>query len=142
MQKKKLLCMLSAVAKWHLKANETFFNISLKNLCIFKSEYIHSISIQGNFLYNWNTKTHILSPKKFSFAFLSHLLFVGYIFQLRHLQAYDKRGLSFVWKRHVPTGNRYVVRCGWSHSDLFLKIDTRKKETKPLKNTLKGVSFQ
>ena len=31
---------ISAVAKWHLKANETFFNIFLKHLSIFKSEYI------------------------------------------------------------------------------------------------------
>ena len=85
---------------------------------------------------------HILSPKKFSFAFMSHLLFVGYIFQSRHLLAYYKRGLSLVWRRHVLTGNRYVVRCGRSHSDWFLKIDAPKKERKSLKNTLKGVSFQ
>ena len=73
---------------------------------------------------------------------MSYLLFVGYIFQLRHSQAYYERGLSFVWKRHVPAGNRYVVRCGGSHSDLFHKKSTHKKETKSLKNTLKGVSFQ
>ena len=122
--------------------NETFFNIFLKNLCIFKSEYIRSNSILRHILYNWVKKLHILSPKKCSFAFMSHLLFVGYIFQLRHLQACYKRGLSFVWKRHVPTGNRYVVRCGRSHSDSFLKKGTDKKETKFLKNTLKGVTFQ
>ena len=85
---------------------------------------------------------HILRPKKFSFAFISHLIFVGYIFQSRHLQTYYKRGLSIVWGRHVPTGNRYVLKCGRSHSDLFLKIDIPKKETKSLKNTLKGVNFQ
>ena len=85
---------------------------------------------------------HILRPKKFSFAFMSHLIFVGYIFQSRHLQTYYKRGLSIVWGRHVPTGSRYVLKCGRSHSDLFLKIDIPKKETKSLKNTLKGVSFQ
>ena len=84
---------------------------------------------------------HILRPKKFSFAFVSHLLFVGYIFQSRHLQAYYKRGVIVAWRRHVPTGNRYVVRCGRSHSDVFLKIDIPKKETKSLKNTLKEVSF-
>ena len=83
---------------------------------------------------------HILRPKNFSFAFMSHLIFVGYIFQSRHLQTYYKRGLTIVW--HVPTGNRYVLKCGSSHSDLFLKIDIPKKETKSLKNTLKGVSFQ
>ena len=64
---------------------------------------------------------HVLRPKKFSFAFMSHLLFVGYIFHSRHLQAYYKHGLSVVLKRHVPNGNRYVVRCGMSHSNLFLK---------------------
>ena len=85
---------------------------------------------------------HILRPKSFSFAFMSHLLFVGYIFQSQHLQAYYKRDLIVVWKRQVPTGNRYVVRCGRSHSDLFLKIDTPKKEIKSFKNTLKEVSFQ
>ena len=85
---------------------------------------------------------HILRPKTFSFAFMSHLIFVGYIFQSRHLQTYYKRGLSIVSGRHVPTGNRYVLKCGRSHSDLFLKIDIPKKETKSLKNTLKGVSFQ
>ena len=62
---------------------------------------------------------------------MSHLLFVGYIFQSQHLQAYYKRGLSVVWRRHVPTGNRYVVRCGRSHCDLFLKIDTPKKRQNP-----------
>ena len=36
----------------------------------------------------------ILKLKKFSFAFMSHLLFVGYIFQSRHLQAYFKRVLG------------------------------------------------
>ena len=85
---------------------------------------------------------HILRPKKFSFAFMSHLLFVAYIFQSQHLQAYYKHSLIVVWRRHVPTGNRYVVRCGRSHSNLFLKIDTPKKETKSSKNTLKEVSFQ
>ena len=65
---------------------------------------------------------------------MSHLLFVGYIFQLRQLQVYYKLGLSFVWRKHVPTGNRYIVRCGRSHSDLFIKIDTHKKEAKSLKN--------
>ena len=72
---------------------------------------------------------------------MSHLLFVGYIFQSRRLQAYYKRGVIVAWRRHVPTGNRYVVRCGRSHSDVFLKIDIPKKETKSLKNTLKEVSF-
>ena len=85
---------------------------------------------------------YILRPKKFSLAFMSHLLFVGYISQSQHLQAYYKRGLIVVWRRHVPTGNRYIVRCGRSHSDLFLKTDTSKKETKSFKNTLKEVSFQ
>ena len=85
---------------------------------------------------------HILRPKNFFFAFISHILFVGYIFPSRHLQAYFKRGLSVVWRRHVPTGNRYVARCGRSHSDWFFKIDAPKKETKSLKNTLKRVSFQ
>ena len=46
---------------------------------------------------------HILRPKKFSVAFMSHLLFVAYIFQSRHLQEYCKRGLSVAWRRHVPT---------------------------------------
>ena len=59
---------------------------------------------------------HILRPKQFYFAFMSHLLFARYIFQPRHLQAYYKRGLRVVWRKHVPTGNRYVVRCGRSHS--------------------------
>ena len=85
---------------------------------------------------------HILRPKKFSFTFMSHLIFVGYIFQSRHLQTYYERGLSIVGGRHVPTGSRYVLKCGRSHSDLFLKIDIPQKETKSLKNTLKGVSFQ
>ena len=49
---------------------------------------------------------HILGPKKFSFAFMSHLLFVGYIFQSRHLQAYLKCGLGVVWRRHGPTDDR------------------------------------
>ena len=80
---------------------------------------------------------HILRPKKFSCTFLSHLIFVGYIFQLRQLQTYYERGLSIVWRRHVPTGNRYVLKCGRSHSGLLLKIDIPKKETKSLKNTLK-----
>ena len=34
--------------------NETFFNIFLKNLCIFKCEYIHSNSILRHFFYNWD----------------------------------------------------------------------------------------
>ena len=79
---------------------------------------------------------HILRPKQFYFAFMSHLLFARYIFRPRHLQAYYKRGLRVVWRKHVPTGNRYVVRCGRSHSDLFRKIDTP-TETKSLKNSLK-----
>ena len=54
---------------------------------------------------------HILRPKKFSFAFMSHLLFVGYIFQSRLLQTYYKRDLSVVWKRRVATGNRQVLNC-------------------------------
>ena len=73
---------------------------------------------------------------------MSQLLFVGYIFQSQHLQAYYKRDLIVVWRRQVPTGNRYVVRCGRSHSDLLLKIDTPEKETKSFKNTLKEVRFQ
>ena len=62
---------------------------------------------------------------------MSHSLFVGYIFQLRHLQALYKHDLIVVWRRYVLTGNRFVVRCGRSHSDLFLEIDTVKKETNP-----------
>ena len=85
---------------------------------------------------------HILRPKKFSFAFMSHLIFDGYIFQSRHLQTYYRRGLSIVRRRNVPPGNRYVLKCGRSHSNLFLKIDIPKKEPKSLKNILKGVSFQ
>ena len=54
---------------------------------------------------------NILSSKKFYLAFMSHLLYVGYIFQSQHLQAYYQRGLSVVWGRHVPTGNSDVVRC-------------------------------
>ena len=70
---------------------------------------------------------YILRPKKFTFAFMSYLLLVRYIFQLWHLQAYYKRGLIVVWRRRVPTGSRYVLGCVRSHSDLFLKIDTNKK---------------
>ena len=84
---------------------------------------------------------HILGPKKFSFTFMSHLLFVGFIFQSRHLQAYFKCGLGVVWRRHGPTDDRYVVRCGRSHSHWFFKIDAPNKVTKSFKNTLKGVSF-
>ena len=72
---------------------------------------------------------------------MSHLIFVGYIIQSRHLQAYYEGGLRIFWKRHVATGNRYVLKCGRSNADLFLEIDTPKKETKSLKNTLKRVSF-
>ena len=86
-------------------------------------------------------KMHNLRLKKLSSAFMSHLLFVGYIFQSQHLQGYYKRGLSIVWRRRVPTSNRYVSKCGRNHSDLFLKIDTPKRWTNSMKNTLKGVSF-
>ena len=72
---------------------------------------------------------HILRPKKFSFAFMSHLIFVGYIFQSRNLLTYCKRGLSIVWIRYVLTGNIYVLKYGRSRSDLFLKRDIPKKET-------------
>ena len=78
-------------------------------------------------------KMHILRPKKFSFAFMSHLLFLGYICQSRHLQAHYKRGLSILWRRHAPTGNRYELKCGRNHSDLFLKIDTPKRWTNSMK---------
>ena len=83
---------------------------------------------------------HKLRLKKLSFAFMSHLLFVRYIFQSQHLQGYYKRGLSIAWRRRVPT-SRYVSKCGRNHSDLFLKIDTRKRWTNSMKNTLKRVSF-
>ena len=49
--------------------------------------------------------------KKVSFALMSHLLFVGYIFPLRHLQTYYKRGLSIAWERIVPIGNRHGLNC-------------------------------
>ena len=74
----------------------------------------------------------ILRRKKFYFTFMSDLLSAGYIFQSRHLQAYYKHGLSIVWRGHVPTCNRYVLKCGRSHSDLFHKIDTPKKRDKIL----------
>ena len=135
------------------KANETFFNIFLKNLCIFKSEYIHSNSILRHFLYNWD-KTNYLSlflilqenayfkAWKIFFRHYTSCIICWIYFQSRQLQAYYKRGLSVVWGRHVLTGNRYLLTCGSSRSNLFFKIDTPKNETKSLKNTLKEVSFQ
>ena len=53
---------------------------------------------------------------------MSHIFFVEFIFQSRVY----KRGLSVVWKTYVPTGNRYVLKCGSSYLDLFLKIDPPK----------------
>ena len=46
----KKTCALSAVANWYL--NKAFFNVFLKNLCIFKSEYIHDNTTLRRFLYN------------------------------------------------------------------------------------------
>ena len=73
---------------------------------------------------------HILKPKSFSFVFMSHLLFVGYICQSLHLEAHYKRGLSIVWRRRVSAGNIYVLKYGRSHSDLFLKNRYSKKMDK------------
>ena len=111
-----------------------YFGWSISNQIVFWGTlFITGIELITFRCFWYYKKIHILHPKKFSFIFMSHLLFVGYIFQLQHLQAYYKCSLSFIWRRHVSTGNRYV-RCGRSHSHLSLKIDTHKKETKSLKN--------
>ena len=55
---------------------------------------------------------HILRPRNYSFAFISHLLFFEFVFQSRHLKAHYKRCLSVVRKRHVSTDNRRVLSCG------------------------------
>ena len=76
-------------------------------------------------------KMYILRPEKFFFHLYVSVVVCWINFQSRHLQAYYKCGISVVWRGMFPLA-----------IDLFLKIDTPKKETKSLKNNLKRACFQ
>ena len=53
-------------------------------------------------------KMYILRPEKFFFHLYVSVVVCWINFQSRHLQAYYKCGISVLWRRHVPTGNRFV----------------------------------
>ena len=124
---------------WKLRA---FLVLSISiQITFWGMSFITGMRVITFYCFWYYKKMHISRAKKFSFTFKHHLLFVGYIFQSWHLQAYYQRGFSIVWRRDVPTGNRYVLKCGSSNSDLFLKIETPKKETKSLKILSKELVF-
>ena len=140
-----LTCIFSVEAKWYLKANQIFFEIFLENPRIFKYEYT-SIPIKIVFLrtpfvagirlisfysFWYYKKMHILRPKKFPFALMSHLSFVEYILNSPYVWAYYKHSKSVVWKSVVccvfPLSTDISYRCGSSHSNLFMKTSAHKK---------------